>query len=221
MERDEIHDLSAAYALDALEPQEAAVFEEHLRHCASCREQVAQLREPVAALAHEAPPATPPAELRERILTSARRERGAVVPLRPRWAFPALAAAAVASCVALGLGIWAASLHRTLDRRDALAALLADPAAQRIALHGRPGTLVVGADGRAALVAALGPPPAGKTYELWVIDGGKPARAGVFSVPRAVLVGRPVRRGETVAVTVERAGGVDAPTTKPLLSATA
>lgn len=220
MERHEIHDLTAAYVLDALEPEEEKAFEEHLRRCESCRDEVARLRLPAAAIAHDAPAAAPPTALRARILEQARRERGNVVPLRPRWAVPAAVAAAVAACAALGLGLWAARLHSDLSRRDALTAVLADPGARRVALAGAPGALVVAPDGRAALVADLGRPPAGKTYELWVIQAGSPRRAGTFSAAGGVLVDRRVPSGATVAVTVERAGGVDAPTTRPILRAT-
>ena len=36
MEPEALHELSAAYALDALEPDEREVFEEHLAGCESC-----------------------------------------------------------------------------------------------------------------------------------------------------------------------------------------
>ncbi|MFX7198000.1 zf-HC2 domain-containing protein, partial [Acinetobacter baumannii] len=36
----DIHTLSGAYALDALEPDEAAAFEGHLDSCASCTDEV-------------------------------------------------------------------------------------------------------------------------------------------------------------------------------------
>jgi hypothetical protein len=51
-----------------------------------------------------------------------------------------------------------------------------------------------------------------------VIESGRAARAGTFAGGTLVL-SRRVPAGATVAVTVERSGGVDAPTTKPLLSA--
>ena len=38
MEQDTVHELTAAYALDALTDEEASEYEEHLRHCALCRE---------------------------------------------------------------------------------------------------------------------------------------------------------------------------------------
>ena len=43
MERTGIHELSAAYALDALDGDERREFEEHLTHCADCRQEVASL----------------------------------------------------------------------------------------------------------------------------------------------------------------------------------
>ncbi len=217
---DEPHDLTAAYALDALDEADAEAYEAHLRRCAACRAELASLRAAAAALAHDAPPAEPPAELRLRILDEARSERPNVRPLvRRRFLVPAAAAAVAAACAVAALAVWAASLQHDLSRRDRLLAVLGDPAAQRVSLHGAPGTLVVSRDGRAALVASLKPAPAGKTYELWVIHGGAPRRAGLYGGRTSVLVGAPVDAGATVAVTVERAGGVDAPTSKPIVTA--
>ena len=48
------HDLLAAYALDALDDDERERFERHLPDCEECSEQLALLREPVAALAYAA-----------------------------------------------------------------------------------------------------------------------------------------------------------------------
>ncbi|HZQ16332.1 MAG TPA: anti-sigma factor [Gaiellaceae bacterium] len=221
---DEPHDLTAAYALDALDDAEVEAFESHLRTCERCRDEVASLRGAAAAIAHTAPPAEAPAELRERILGEARRERPNVVPLhrRRRVLAPIAAAAAVAACTIAGLAVWTASLHNDLGRRDRLLAVLADPGARHVALQGVRGTLVVAPDGRAALVASLAHAPSGKTYELWVIRGSAaPEPAGLYGGGGSVLVGRRVEPGTTVAVTLERAGGVGAPTTKPLLTASA
>ena len=63
-------------------------------------------------------PASPPPALRGRILDAARAERPNVVPLRARRATPlraVAAVAAVAACVAIGLGIWNVSLHNQLS----------------------------------------------------------------------------------------------------------
>jgi anti-sigma-K factor RskA len=213
MERSGIHELSAAYALDALDPAEGREFERHLAHCAECREHVAAFQEAAAGLAHGAPAPEPPRELRARILQLARAERGAkVVPLRPRWLFPATAgAAAVAACAALALGLWAASLQGQVDER-----------AQVIELAGAQGSLVVEPSGEATLIISrLASAPAGKTYEAWVIDDGRATRAGLFAGGgnhTAVPLTRPVPEGAIVAVTLERAGGVDQPETDPLFT---
>jgi anti-sigma-K factor RskA len=210
MESTGIHELSAAYALDALEPSERAEFEEHLVRCADCREAVALFQETAATLAYDADMRAPTPALRERILTQARQERPSVVPLRRRWALPAAATvAAVAASAAIGLGIWAATLHNRLGERP-----------EAIALQGANGSLIVTSSGEATLVVRnLNPAPAGMTYEIWVIQGKSPARAGIFGGGERVAVAltRSVPDGAVVAVTLERAGGVDKPTRAPLI----
>ncbi len=62
--------------------------------------------------------------------------------------------------------------------------------------------------------------PSGKTYEAWVIEGDTPRPAGLFAGGcRSVQLQEPLASGNTVAVTLEDEGGVDSPTTDPLLSA--
>ena len=226
MEANALHDLTAAYALDALDAGDAREYEAHLAHCERCRDELASLSEAAGALAYatEAPP--PPPEVRARILQQARRERPNVVPLRPRWIVPVAGAAAVAACAAIALGIWAASLSGKLDRRDAalareqrVAAIVAQPGARTIDFAR--GTLVVGPNGDAALIVRkLKQAPSGRTYEAWISAGGAPRRAGLFNGGDNVGVplDEPVQSGASVLVTVEKAGGVDAPTRKPLLS---
>jgi anti-sigma-K factor RskA len=230
------HDLVAGYALDALDEPDRRLFEEHLAECEECVEGLRSFREASSALALDAEPATPPPDLRARLLDAAREERPAatVVSLRRRIGLPAVAAiAAVAACAAIGLGIWAASLQGSLSReRDARDAreealgILADPAARRVPVKGTDGVLAVANDGRAALaLAKLDPAPGGKTYEAWVIDTKTPKPAGLFSgsdgSPTVVPIDRPVRPGAVVAVTVEPDGGVDAPTSTPIITAQA
>jgi anti-sigma-K factor RskA len=232
VERDDIHELTAPYALDALDAHEVRAFEEHLRDCERCRDEVALLRGAAASLAHDAPALAPPPELRGRILATARAERGNVVPIRPRWAGPVAAVAAVAACAAVVLGIWAGTLEHTLGDRDAALrdqaralAVAASPDARRIALTGGHGSLVVTRNGRAALLLSdLPEPGAGKVFEAWVISGGAPAPAGVFTAKgraAAIALERDVPAGAIVAVTVERAGGVQQPTSAPIVRSSA
>lgn len=230
MADESIHELTAAYALDALGERESDEYERHLAECEGCREDLASLSRASAALAYavDAPP--PPPALRERILQAARAERGTVVPLRRRRPFQAVAAAAaVAACTAIGLGVWAATLHDSLSHeRSARAAevraasIIADPDANRIALAGKPGSLFVEPDGNAALVVqSLPAAPSGRTYIAWVIRRGTAHKAAVFrGGGRTVVPLRPlVRPGSLVGVTLERSASVPAPTSVPFLQA--
>jgi anti-sigma-K factor RskA len=209
MERTGIHELSAAYALDALDAPERVEFEEHLTRCIECQDAVAAFQETAASLAYDAEMPAPPPALRQRILDGAGRERPNVVPLRQRWAFPAAASvAAVAACAAIALGIWAATLHNQLGERP-----------EAVDIIGASGSLIVKPSGEGTLVVRkVEPAPPGKTYEIWVIQAGNPAPAGTFAGGDrvAVTLTRNVPDGAIVAVTLERAGGVSRPTTVPL-----
>src|SRR4029077_152043 len=114
----DVHELTAAYALDALDPEEREIYEAHLAQCAHCREELASLGETATALAFGVASPAPPDRLRGRILAAAAAERENVVPLPMRrpWLIRATAtAASVAACAAVGLGIWASTLSRSLD----------------------------------------------------------------------------------------------------------
>jgi len=52
MTHDDLQELLGAYALDAVDADEAAAVEEHLADCPRCRAEVADLRETAALLAH-------------------------------------------------------------------------------------------------------------------------------------------------------------------------
>jgi anti-sigma-K factor RskA len=220
---EDLHELSALYALDVLSGDERARFEEHLEDCDRCRAEIEGLRTTASSLAFavEGPP--PPAELRPRVLDAARAEGQNVIPLRPRrssFAVSIAAAVAVAAtAAAVAFGVWGASLDKSLSRERATISILTDPAARHVPVKGAPGELVVAPTGEAVLSVALPKPPKGKTYEAWVADPSvRPA--GVFS-GGATKLRVHVRRGAQVMVSVERAGGVGAPTTTPIISARA
>lgn len=220
MDHETVRELTAAYALDALDAGEEREFEDHLAHCEPCREEVSAFQEAAALLAYDVETPAPSSALRGRILEQARSERPNVVPLRRRWAFPVAATlAAVAACAAIGLGIWASSLSSKLDSERSANA----QQARIIAVSGAEGSLLVSPSGQATLVVSmLGPAPAGKTYEAWVIVDGKPSPAGTFAGADgkvAVALTQPVAPGAVVAVTLEP-GVMAQPTGKPLFSAT-
>ena len=217
----DLHDLTAGYALDALDEDERARYEEHLASCESCREELQGFWEVSGALGRAAGGPPPPASLRDRILEQARSERPNVVPLRRRVTAPVLAsAAAVAAVVAVALGLWALGLSRELDDRDDVLAVLSDPNARVQTTSDGEANLVVTPTGRAALVVRmLAPAPKGKDYEIWVFENGVPQRAGLFERSGIAVLDRRVAPGQMVAVTVEPDGGLDAPTGAPIFTA--
>ncbi|HEY3551148.1 MAG TPA: anti-sigma factor [Gaiellaceae bacterium] len=198
----DLHDLTAAYALDALDPDEADAYERHLSQCEECREQLAELNGAAANLAFGAVAPAPPARLRGAILDAAAAERTNVVPLlQRRWVARGLAvAAAAAACVVVGLAVaLSQSSHRTYVSAS----------------------VVLDRFGNATLhVSGLPAAPHGKTYEAWVIPKIGAARpAGLFGGSTTLQLQGNVPQNAVVAVTLERAGGVSAPTTTPIFSA--
>ena len=214
---DDLHELSALYALDVLDGDERERFEEHLADCEQCQGELASLRDTASSLAF-VPGPPPPLELRDRILERARAEPSNVVSLAGRRSLATSVAATLAvaaTAAAVGLGIWAATLHHSLSQERSATKILRDPSARRIDVPGKAGQLVVAPSGDAVLSVSLPRAPKGKTYEAWVAN---PAvhRAGLFAGGLVKLT-LPVQRGAQVMVTLERSGGVDAPTQQPLL----
>ena len=198
----DVHDLTAAYALDALDAEEAEAYQRHLSQCEDCRRQLAEMNETAGALAYGAVAPAPPPRLRSAILETAAAERSNVVPLfRRRWVARGLAVAAAAvACVAVGFAV--SALKSGSSR---LVVVI------KVGPHPGRGTLQV---------KGLDTAPQGKTYEAWVIPpGGQPRPAGLFKGGEGTFLLRlgGVPPHALVAVTVERAGGVPAPTTPPII----
>jgi anti-sigma-K factor RskA len=199
----DLHDLTAAYALDALDADEAEAYERHLGQCEECREQLAELNGTAAALAFGTVAPAPPPQLRAVILEQAAAERTNVVPLlRRRWVARGLAvAAAAAACVIVGLAVSQSQSSQT-----------------------RSISVSVGPNRTATIrVSGLSTAPQGKTYEAWVIPAGSPPRpAGLFrgGADSTLRLHGTVPPNAVVAVTKERAGGApNGPTMVPILSA--
>jgi hypothetical protein len=115
--RQDLHTLTGAYALDALDGSELTRFNRHLNRCQSCASEVRGFKEVATAMAF-ASTTEPPAEMRERVLSAvartrqvppevrthvarARRTRG-VTPWLP-WLSGVVATAAIAIAVFFGL----------------------------------------------------------------------------------------------------------------------
>ena len=156
---------------------------------------------------------------------AARAEPQTVVPLvahRRSRAVPVLVAvAAVAACAALALGLWGGADHATatmrvaLERAQAASAVLSDPDARTVDLR-RVGVQARRRRRRAAVLVLdeIEQAPDGKTYEVWLSDGGAPAPAGLFDgggIRDVVPVEGTVDAGSVVLVTVEDAGASTRP----------
>ncbi|KHL12092.1 anti-sigma-K factor RskA [Mumia flava] len=232
----EPHNLAAAYALDALDEAERVGFEEHLAQCTDCAEEVRGFRETAARLA-DAARAEPPPGLRTSVMEAVARtpqERPGVTPLHKprrgrRAVLTALAAAAAAAIVALGS--WAV-VER--DRADDLAAdqaaitaVLSAPDARMSAAEVEGGGTVrvvrsEKLDDAVVVVAGLPELDAEHDYQVWTLRGDDPTSAGVLGRDDQGPESASSRLvsdfdGVTaVAITVEPAGGSDAPTTNPI-----
>ena len=239
---EEIGALISAYALGVLEPDEAELAERHIAASDACRRAFDDALETSAALALCVADSEPPGELRDRIVAAARAERAASAPARsPRASAPGLRArlgrlltpsgglalAGIAAAIVFALIAVAQhdSASSARDRQAALVSLLASPDARVVPLSVGDGSArgrVVVANGRAAVVSALAPAPAGRTYQAWGIPvgGGKPVPLPTFSRIGAVVIVDQAGRYAQLAVTVEPSGGSQVPSQAPFAAAT-
>jgi anti-sigma-K factor RskA len=192
-----VHEQAAGFALDALDFEESSAFERHVALCLSCEDELERLQLAAVALAFagELPPPRP--ELRRRVLAI----EAVVLPFRRR-ALPFLSVAVVAAvCAAVGFG-----LHTWSEDRSPAGYARAYP------LRGAQGALLVASGGEAVLIVrGLPRAPEGKAYDVWVVQRGRPMRAGVLR-GSMVELSRAVPPGSRVEVTVEPAHGSRAPT---------
>jgi anti-sigma-K factor RskA len=233
----DIHALSGAYALDALDDVERAQFDRHLATCAECRAEVRSFCE-TAALMAEVEAETAPESLRAGVLSGI----GAVRPLPPeasvtttgpshaapvsmpvrRRALPTLLAAAVALILlATGAFAW----HPwTSDRTTLAEQIINAPDAVRVTEHlaGGAGDLTLVRSeslGRAVMIGDHVPEPKpGKVYQLWLQQPGQGwVSAGLMpdSTQPTVLSGNVVN-AKVAAITVEPDPGSSQPTSVPI-----
>ncbi|CAL9497347.1 hypothetical protein SUDANB121_03382 [Nocardiopsis dassonvillei] len=236
--RQDPHTLSGAYALDALAPEEAVRFEDHLSRCDSCVQEVRGFAETVALLgtAAESPP---PPGLRDRVLAEVSRTRQLAPPpallAEPgrRWwtrGSTWMLAACLAVAVALGAVAWeqARSIRALQENERLVAAVLSDPESQYTTAEPMEGVFVaaVYSEAHGSLVfSGHGLEPLEREdYQLWFTRAdGTVYSAGVLPVDdRGVVAPVPAAtRGagtEGVAVTIEPAGGSEQPTSDPIMA---
>jgi anti-sigma-K factor RskA len=240
LRRHDLHVLTGAYALNALEGAERDAFERHMRRCRACDHEVRGLADTATALAM-ATAETAPANLRSRVLAAAsvtrqlppvpvapaRRPRRVAAPWVP-WMATGFAVACLA--VAVAFGVTDVSAQHNLDaaqaQNRAIAAVLAAPDARiasQSATGGGTATVVVSRAEHTVVVLTSGLPalPSSKVYQLWLIGPPRIRSAGLLPAASAgrtaPVLAMGLQAGDQVGMTVEPAGGTSQPTTKPIL----
>lgn len=237
--RRDMHDLSGAYALDAVDQAERRRFERHLARCSSCRREVRELQEAASRFAL-AVSAQPPAGLRARVLRTVASDapRVSAPDTRPRerhrpgWAWR-IAIPLTAACLALAIvfgvlfAITQGRLNSSQTQEDAIADVLSAPGTRAISHKTSIGGVIavdVTRAMREAVVTTRDMPwlPASEAYQLWVLrPHGKALSDGLLTrIPdhrTAPVLAADLVRGDKVSLTVEPAGGTAKPTTRPIV----
>lgn len=225
----------AAYALNALDAEETAALQAHLRACDSCRAELADYRRVSAGLLSALPPQAPRPALKR---TLAARLPGAKKAARPRWqwgwSFGRIAAAAALTLLLVmnvlsflfvrKLQTQQAALAHQLEMDQQTLAMIASPGAYTLPVSDGDvtGSLVVNGGGNSAILILSDLPELkmSETYQIWLIepDNGR-VSAGLFDVSResgftiVSLDSSGSFQGYTgIGVTIEPIGGSERPT---------
>jgi anti-sigma-K factor RskA len=228
----------AAYALGALDADEALALQAHLQTCESCRAQLAEYQRLSAGLLAALPPRAPGRNLKR---TLQRRLAGESRAARPQSGWP-LGQTAMAAALVLMLALNIFSVFQVYSLRQQQAgftgryeseqtaiAMLAYPGTQSITFDqsGVSGSLLV--DKKRNLLAVftwnLPPPPAGQTYQMWLIDPRGDRTSGGFLLPEAdepfvmavIASPQPLVDFIGLGVTLEPLGGSPKPTGPKIL----
>jgi anti-sigma-K factor RskA len=226
-----------AYALGALDVDDIAALEAHLRTCASCQTELAEYRALSASLLTATPPKQPSAALRKRLqsrLPSARKVS------RPQfaWSFSRLAMGLVV-VVLLALNLLSfmqlrqiqnqqAVLLRQVEDSQVALALLSSPDTQMLSIAGETasGKILLDRQSNMAVLIAEHVPQLeqNQTYQIWLVSSnGDRTSAGLFRpesgqlyTAKAIAPTQMFSDYVGIGVTVEPAGGSDHPTGKRL-----
>jgi len=223
---DEAVELTGAYVLGALSADERTAFEVHLASCNRCTAEVRALRPVGDALGQSSLPIDPPPGVRAALTQAITAANAAPDTASTRMTWPAWLAIAATLALAAGAGWYAINERRESDRDRLINSVLAAPDLARIDLAGQPVAPSAMAraywsrsNGLVVLASNLPPLPAGRIYQLWVLTKEPaPMSAGLLQPDRdgraSMTVVTPVDMPAPVAmaVTIEPAGGVAAPT---------
>lgn len=235
---DEVAELLGAYALDAVDADEAAAVEAHLAVCPRCAAEVADHREVAAMLAHSGAPA--PEGLWSQISASLEEPPPEMnIPLRPperprsdvidladrrrtaRWV-PGAAVAAALVVVALVTGLVVSDDDGGGGRDEQIAApvledvarrVMNDPDVARVVLASPEGDLeapaAIADDGAGYLMGNTLPAlDQSQTYQLWGIRGDLVVSLGVLGASPGTVAFHVGDGVDALAITQEVAGGV-------------
>ena len=188
----DLHELTAGYALDALDPDEHEQLRGAPRHVRAVPRRAAGVLAGLRRAGAWRPAGrSRPHSLRERILEQARSERPNVVPLRRRFTLPVLSAAAavaaVAAIAARHLGGRALPRPRTTRMTGSRCSAIRRPGSSR-PRRARRTSSSPRAERPRSSCGRLAPAPAGKDYQIWVFENGVPKSAGLFERPGVTRV---------------------------------
>lgn len=227
MNCDEVRELLPAFALDALADDERLAVRDHLAGC-TLHEELLELRAAAAGLAALAAEIEPPAQLRARVLAAAaassaverRPSIAAFDPARGRRELPAqrallpYALAAAFAALAIALGVWGSNRGGDPEVQTYIASDPSGAEARVLALRER-GLVVLTVTHLPALDGA-------RIYQVWAVRGAIAESLGTFNTGAggnaSLAMDTVLRDGETLAITVEPAGGSPTPTSAPFLA---
>ena len=222
-----------AYALGALDAEDVAALEAHLRTCASCRAELAAYRATSDSLLMALPPQKPSAALRRRLQG---RLPGAQKSIRSRlnWSFSRVAVG-IAILLLLALNVFSISQVQALQRQQTqlmdqiqngqmALAMLSYPNTQSFPIKEESvtGSLLLDKEYNNAVLILRGLPSItdDQTYQVWLIAPNEERTSAGLLRPQTDLpfISEPIYSTQDLAnfvgigMTIEPAGGSDHPT---------
>jgi len=227
-----------AYALGALDADDAAALESHLETCTSCRTELTEYRDLSESLLTAIPPKQPSAMLRRQLQSRLPSAREKSFP-QFQWNISRLAAG-LAAVVLLAMNFsllkqirqiqsQQTQLVNQMDDAQVALAMLSYPGVERLSIDGEnlAGSLLLDNDRNIAALIVWNMPQLqeNQTFQIWLIDpqGGR-VGAGIFRpktdrtyTTQVISTDKGFSNFVGIGVTVEPAGGSDQPTGERVL----
>jgi len=215
----------AAYALHALDTDEAVTFERHLEQCTICRDELTAFRSVVNALPMTVPAVTAPRKLKRHVMAAVAAEPKRTASPAPRRAWlPQFSLGSPRLGMALAAIVAAVVIAGAVALPGSGGPSARIVTAQVIGQSGNAKLRIAG--GHAELIVNhLASPPPGKIYEVWLTRPGRPPTPtrSLFSVNSNgaddVEVPGNLHGVSVVTVTPEPVGGSTRPTGSPVIRA--